>query len=36
LKISVLQIIRVLEEGRLYIISDVSLCFLCNNYFVAM
>ena len=26
----------VLEEGKLCIISDVSLCFLCNNYFVEM
>ncbi len=25
-----------LEEGKLCIISDVSLCFLCNNYFVEM
>ncbi len=35
-KILILQIIVGLEEGKLCIISDVSLCFLCNNYFVEM
>lgn len=34
-EISVLQIIRGLEQGKLCII-DVSLHFLCNNYFVEM
>jgi hypothetical protein len=35
-KILILKKIGGLEEGKLCIISDVSLCFLCNNYFVEM